>query len=157
MTMERTDTASPTATTLRTVLLVLAGAALIGGSFLSWISFGALGDLAEAAGQEIPSTAGVNAPFSIFYSFGGDEAGNFFTSAGMATIVIGVLALIGIALPVLARVAGAFGLVAFILFVITLYRAQGGFGDIGLGMWVVLGGAVLVLIGGFVGTRRVVA
>jgi hypothetical protein len=43
-----------------------------------------------------------------------------------------------------------------VLFVIELYRAPTDTLP-GVGAWVCLGGAVLALIGGFMGTRRVVA
>lgn len=163
MDSERIDGPAPAPTTARIVVLLLAGAAFILGSFLTWISLGELGDIAEQLGQELPATAGINLDFDIFYSVSEDPTGaSFFASAGMITIAIGIIALLGILIPWLARLAGALGIIAFVLFVVTLYRAPGegafqtGIGNVGIGMWLVLAGGILALIGGFLVGRRTV-
>ncbi|HJV04403.1 MAG TPA: hypothetical protein VJ868_03995, partial [Actinomycetota bacterium] len=81
-------------------------------------------------------------------------------SVGFVTIILGLLALLGMAFRTgwLTRIAGALGIVVFVLYAITLYRVPGdaGFGEIGIGAWLVLIGGILALIGGFLGTRTVV-
>ncbi|HZA60163.1 MAG TPA: hypothetical protein VE754_00595, partial [Actinomycetota bacterium] len=76
-------------------------------------------------------------------------------------IVLGLLALLGLAFRTgwLTRLAAALGVIAFVLFLITVYRAGADrdLTDIGIGMWVILAGSVLALIGGFLGARRVMA
>jgi len=135
----------------RMVLTLIGGAAMILGAFLPWFP--------EAqAGQ---GTEGTTMSFSVFYSTDGPFGASFLESAGFAAIVLGVVALLGLAFRTgfLTRLAGALGIVAIVLYAITLYRVpEGGFGlgDIGLGAWVVLIGSVLALIGGFMGTRTVV-
>jgi hypothetical protein len=77
-------------------------------------------------------------------------------SAGAITIVIGLLAVLGLAPRSgwLTRLAGALGIVAMVLFAIQVFRAPNGtLSDVGLGAWVVLAGSVVALIGGFFGTR----
>ena len=55
----------------------------------------------------------------------------------------------------LTRIAGALGIVGFVLVAIELFRANGG-QALQAGAWVALAGSVVALIGGFFGTRRVV-
>ncbi|HYH28414.1 MAG TPA: sugar:proton symporter [Actinomycetota bacterium] len=132
----------------RLALVALGAILMIVGAMLDWVSGG----------------KGTEAPFSVFWSFGGDRAG-FLTSAGAIVILLGLLALLGLAFRTgwLSRLAGALGLIAFVLFVITIFRAGGeldqsvGLGDIGIGMWMILVGSILVLVGGFIGTRRAAA
>ena len=134
----------------RIILTLIGGAAMIIGAFLRWFP-------QEQAGQ---STEGTSMSFSIFYSTDDPFGASFFASAGFAVIVLGVLALLGLAFRTgfLTRVAGVLGIVAIVLYAITLYRVpQAGFGlgEIGLGAWLVLVGGVLALIGGFMGSRTV--
>ena len=166
METERMDGPAPAPTIARIVLIVLGAALLIFGSFLTWISLGQIGDLAEQLGQELPSTAGVKLEFSVYYSAEQDPTGggdvSFFSSAGLVTIAAGVLSLLGLLIAWLARLGGAIGIIAFVAFVITLYRVEDqpgfsfGIGNVGIGMWLVLAGAILSLIGGFLVARRTV-
>ncbi|MFN2544781.1 MAG: sugar:proton symporter [Actinomycetota bacterium] len=138
----------PPATIALRVLLTLVGAAgLIIGAFLDWL---------KGAGPTHGTDVGAN----IFWSTNPSSDPNFLASAGFITIVIGLVAILGLAMRtgVLTRLAGAVGIVAFILFVITLYRVKGvnlGIDDVDIGMWLVLVGGVLALIGGFFGNRAV--
>jgi hypothetical protein len=84
----------------------------------------------------------------------------FLTSAGFVVIAIAVLALLGLAGNWITRLAGALGIAAFVLFAISVYRAEttsAFLESIQVGAWLVLAGSVVALIGGFVGTRRVVS
>jgi hypothetical protein len=135
---------------------------MIGGAFLKWFNVG--GDVeaqAAAAGVDLPN-AGTSLSWSIFYSTKDPSDPGFFTSAGFVVIVLGVLALLGLVLRTgwLTRLAGVLAIVAIIAYAITLYRVEGedlGIGSIGIGAWVVLAGGLIVLIGGFLGSRRIVS
>jgi hypothetical protein len=135
------------------ILFTLLGAAgLILGAFLAWFSFGE---------QEVPPTVGLNGievSNSVFYSTADPFEASLVTSAGLVTIVLGVLALLGLAFRTgwLTTLAGVLGIVAFALVVITLYRVEGGnftIGNVGLGLWIVLAGGILSVIAGFFGAR----
>lgn len=134
---------------IRILLTLLGAGAMIVGALLDWVA-------------DVPETTGTLAPIKVFWSVdpGGDAS--FFTSAGAIVILLGLLALVGLAFRTgwLTRLAGALGIVAFVLFLITLYRiefADLGIGDIGLGLWVILVGGIVALIGGFLGSRRVIS
>jgi hypothetical protein len=147
---------------VRIILTVLGAALMIVGAFLSWFNFGDV-----PAGAELPGGAGTELNWSLFYStedpFGTpDDPQAFFTSAGFVTIVLGLLALLGLALKTgwLTRLAGALGIVAIVAYAITLYRvadADLSISEIGMGAWLVLAGGLIVLIGGFLGSRRIVS
>ena len=128
----------------RVGLSVLGAVALIIGAFLDWLSGG------ESPGTTVEP--------SVFYSTDVAGEASFVTSAGAIMILLGLLALLGLAFRSgwLTRIAGALGVIAFVLFTISLFRAGGGLGEIGIGMWAVLVGGVVALVGGFMGTRRMV-
>jgi hypothetical protein len=130
----------------RMVLTVIGAAGMIVGAFLKWL------DQADQMGTEIE--------VQVLWSTNVAGESGFVTSVGFVAIVLGLLALLGLAFRSgwLTRIAGALAIVVFVLYAITLYRVPGdsGVGDIGLGPWIVLAGGVLALIGGFMGTRTVV-
>jgi len=147
----------------RIILTLLGAGAMILGAFLSWFNFpGGL-----PPGVEDPGTAGIEWNWSILYSTEDPFGASFFASVGFVAIVLGLLALVGLALRTgwLTRLAGALALVVVILYAITLYRVPaeeagpGGFsiGQIGIGAWLVFAGGLVVLIAGFLGSRRVVS
>jgi hypothetical protein len=126
------------------VLLTLAGAAgLIIGGFMDWIRDTSAVDVRVSALWDTPE------------SF---ETRTFVATVGFVTIVLGLLAVLGLAARSgwLTRVAGALGLVVFILFLIQVYRADQDVGVIQAGAWVVLAGSILALVGGFFGSRTAV-
>lgn len=134
---------------IRILLTLLGAAGMIVGAFLDWIA-------------NVPETEGTLAPFEVFWSVTTTRDAGFLTSAGAAVILLGLVALIGLVPRTgwITRLAGALGIVAFVLFLISLYRVEAadlGIGDIGLGLWVILVGGVVALIGGFLGSRRVIS
>jgi hypothetical protein len=141
------------------ILLTLLGVALmIGGAFLGWFNFGEV-----PPGAQVPGAAGIEISWKIFYDAGVDNPfdASFFTSAGFISIILGLLALLGLALSTgwLTRLAGVLAIVAIVAYAITLYRVEGAdlnIGEIGLGAWFVALGGLIVLIAGFLGNRRVV-
>jgi hypothetical protein len=136
----------------RLVLSVLGAAGLIIGAFLDWLRFG------EGMVPPGVGLTGIDVSNSIFYSTDDPFGASFVESAGLAAIILGVLALLGMAFRSgwLSSVAGVLGIIAFALVLITLYRVEdAGFdvSNVGIGLWVVLAGGVVALIGGFFGTR----
>jgi hypothetical protein len=129
---------------LRIGLTLLGAGGLIFGSLMDWLR----------------TVAGTNVAVGSFWgSPGTTEA--FLRSAGFVTIVLGLLAIVGLAPRSgwLTRLAGALGLVAAIMVVIQVYRAPGpaSIGDLGIGYWLVVAGSIVALVGGFMGTRYHVA
>jgi hypothetical protein len=122
------------------ILLTLLGAAgLIIGAFLSW----AFGD------------AGVNVGPEAFYTTDVPTNASIVTSAGGIVILLGILALLGLAPRTgwLTTLAGVLGIVAFALVLITLYRLDSSVSDVQIGLWVVLAGGIVAVIAGFFGAR----
>jgi hypothetical protein len=146
---------------MRIILTLLGAALMIGGAFLTWFNFG---DVPE--GALVPGGAGTELNWSILYStespFGTpDDPQGFFTSIGFVAIILGLLALLGLALSTgwLTRVAGVLGILIVVAYAITLYRVEGedlSISQVGLGAWLVVLGGLIVLIAGFLGSRRVV-
>jgi hypothetical protein len=142
----------------RIILTLLGAAAMIVGAFLNWFKFP--GDI--PAGVEVPSTKGIEWNWSILYSTEDPFGADFFTSVGFIAIVLGVLALLGLALRTgwLTRLAGVLAIVVVVAYAITLYRVteeELSISSVGVGAWVVAAGGLIVLIAGFLGSRRVVA
>jgi hypothetical protein len=126
----------------RIALTMLGAAGLIMGAFMNWFS----------------GTRGVRLDDRALYQTTFTTTGQFWRTVGLAMIALGLLAMVGLAPRSgwLTRLAGALGVVGFALFVIELYRAPTAVLP-GVGAWVCLGGGIVALIGGFLGTRRVVA
>lgn len=130
---------------LRIVLTLVGAAGMIVGAFLHWIH-GITGVQLEARAlwrTEFVSTS------------------TFFRTVGFVVIVLGLLAIVGLAPRGgwLTRLAGVLGIVVFVLFTIELYRTPGRqFPDPGawVGAWIALAGSIVALIAGFFGSRRVI-
>lgn len=136
----------------RIILTLLGAAAIIGGAFLEWFA----ADLGPGV-----ETSGTSLSWSVFYSTEDPSDPSFFTSAGFVVIILGLLALLGLALSTgwLTRLAGALAIVAVVAYAITLYRVEDAglsISEVGLGAWLTLTGGLIVLIAGFLGSRRVV-
>lgn len=138
------DTAPSPWLAVRVVLTIAAAVLLLIGSFLEWTS-----------GNDGSALAIQN-----FWEQGAGMAG-FFASAGLVTAICGAVIILGLAFRGgwLTRFAGAVALVAFTLMLIQMGR-NGDLDtlqDVGIGLWLVLAGGVLALIGGFFPTTRTVA
>jgi hypothetical protein len=128
----------------RVLLTALGAAGMIVGAFLEWIG----------------GERGTELSYRIFFQPNPDTGSTFITSAGAVVIALAIIALLGLAGNWITRLAGALGIAAFVLFAISVYRAETTstfLESIQIGAWVVLAGSVVALIGGFVGTRRVVS
>jgi hypothetical protein len=124
----------------RLLLTLVGAAAMIVGAFGTWS--------ATLAGTELTDRALVRTTFTT---------STFLTSVGAIAIALGLAAVVGLAFRSgwLTRLAGALGIVSFVLFAIELFRVPGPFptGAIGWGAWLFLAGSVVALIGGFLTTR----
>jgi hypothetical protein len=129
---------------VRVILSVGAAVLLLIGSFLEWTNGVDGSELSiQALWETDPGTAG------------------FFASAGLVTAICGAVIILGLAFKGgwLTRFAGAVALVTFTLVVIQQGRAGNldTLEDVGIGLWLVLAGGILALIGGFFPTTRTVA
>jgi hypothetical protein len=101
---------------------------------------------------------GVNLDVRAFWESNfGRRSGTFVATVGFVMIVLGLVAILGLAPRSgwLTRLAGALAIAAFVLFVIEVYRGNGDIRDADVGAWIALAGGVVALIGGFFGTRTV--
>ena len=129
---------------LRVLLTVGAAVLLLVGSFLEWAG----------------GTDGTVLAVQSYWLTNAGTAG-FFSSAGLVTAIAGAVIILGLAFRGgwVTRFAGAVSLVAFTLVVIQMGRegSLDSLQDVGIGLWLVLTGGVLALIGGFFPSTRVVA
>jgi hypothetical protein len=136
----------PVGSMLGRVILTLIGAALlIVGAMLDWVN----------------GIAGTSMSWEAFYRTNLSGGSRFITSAGAIVIGVAILGLIGLATRGgwLVRLAGALGIVAFVLFLIEAIRADvvNAVDDLQVGMWLILAGGVVTVIGGFFGGLKTVA
>src|SRR5262245_24824642 len=129
---------------LRVILTIGAAVLLLVGSFLEWAN----------------GTDGSALSIRSYWETDAGSADSFLMSAGIVTAICGAVIILGLAFRGgwLTRFAGAVALVAFTLVVIQLGRegSLDAIGDVGIGLWFVLAGGVLALIGGFLPTTRTV-
>lgn len=132
----------------RVLLTGLGAAGMIVGAFLVWLrSYGPAGNV-----------LGTETDYTVFISTTNASGVGFLQSAGLVSIVLGLVAILGFAFRRgwLTSLAGLGGIAAWVLVLITLYRTRDqGFdiSNIGLGLWIVLAGGILALIGGFFASR----
>lgn len=129
---------------VRVIFSIGAAVLLLLGSFLEWAG----------------GTDGSALAIQGYWETDAGTAG-FLSSAGLVTAICGAVIILGLAFRGgwLTRFAGAVALVAFTLVVIQLGRAGSldSIEAVGIGLWLVLAGGVLALIGGFFPTTRTVA
>jgi hypothetical protein len=124
-------------------LLTLVGAAgLVIGAFLDWWK----------------GTAGTDLTNHVFWQQSFGSTGDFVQTAGFVSIVLGLLAVIGLAAGsgMVTRLAGVLAIAAAVLFGIEVFRAENGLDSVRIGAWMLLAGGVVTLIAGFLGTRPIV-
>ena len=127
----------------QSMLFTLVGSAgLIVAAFLDWI--------------RPDGIRGIDIGYRAFYRTNFSVDATFLRSAGGVAILIGILAILGLAARsgFITRFAGALGIIAFALFTITMYRADFDLPRaLGPGMWVMLGGGIVTMFGGFFASR----
>ncbi len=130
---------SHTGLATRIVLTLLGTAGLIVGSF----------------SNVLDGTLGTDVPIRALWTT--DMTGaTFVGSLGFAMIVVGLVAVVGMAMRTgwLTSLAGAVGIAGTILFLVQVYRADNSFNAVNIGTWLWGLGALLCLVGGFFGARR---
>ena len=129
---------------LRVLLTLLGAAAMIISAFLDW------------ADDRTAVNISIRSLWSTRFA---DRGGTFLDTVGFVMVVLGLLAIVGLAGSTgwFTRLAGALGIAAFVLFLIQVYRDDRTVGTLQEGAWVALGGAVIALVGGFLGGRTVTA
>jgi hypothetical protein len=125
---------------VRLILGILGAAGMIVGAFLAWVG--------DVPGTEIE--------FRLFFSTEAQGNAGFAVSAGFALIVLGVLALVGLAFRSgwLTSLAAGLGVLAMVLIAITAYRAGGNLGDLEIGYWIAAIGSILALVASMFGAGR---
>src|SRR5919204_1823183 len=103
---------SPVGVAVRFILTALGAAGLIVGGFLHWVN----------------NITGVRLDDRAIYNTSFISTSMFVRTVGFGAIVLGLLALLGMAFRSgwLTRIVGALGIVGFILVAIEVYRANGG-------------------------------
>ena len=124
----------------RVLATLIGAAALVVGAFLGWVP--------GRTGDELTDKALVQADFAAQHSL--------VAAVGGVSILIALVALFGLVdrSGWLTRLTGAASLVLFVMFGVQAYRFYGhdfgtAVGDLRPGAWLVLGAAVVLLIGGF--------
>ena len=143
---EETTRIRPGGMAARLILTLLGAGGMIYGAFLDWLT-------------EVSPSRGIDADWIIFFSPNPGESANIWTSAGFVTIVLGVLAVVGLAFRTgwLTSLSGALAVAAMVLLAITFYRVAEidlGIQDFGVGAWLIVTGGLLALVGGFFGARQ---
>ena len=123
---------------LRLILTLLGAAGLIASAFFPWIS--------DLEGRDLHMKSLIETTFVT--------TSNMFATVGFVAIVLGLVAIVGLAARFggLTRAAGALGIVMVILFGIEVYRETGSI-EMQEGPWIALAGSVLAVLAGFLGWR----
>ena len=127
---------------VRFLFSLLGAAGMVVGAFLVWVH------QSKAKGVDVSARAFFQSNFTTHAQFA--------KSLGFAFIILGLLAIVGMAFRSgwLSSLVGVLGIVGFVLFVIELHRSKASLpGSIGLGAWIALAGGFLALIGGILGGR----
>lgn len=121
----------------RLILTLLAAAAVIVGAFLHWTR--------DTAATSITNRALVQTDFAT--------RSDIVKTTGGIAILIGIIAVVGLIDRTgwLTRLAGALGIVLFVLFAVEAYRASGH--SLQVGAWLALAGGVVLIIGGMLTPR----
>jgi hypothetical protein len=126
----------------RLILGLLGAAGMIVGPFLAWA----------------PEVPGTEIQFRAFFSTEATGEAGFAASVGFTLLILGVIALVGLAFRSgwLTSLAAGLGLLACILIVVTVYRSPGeaGIGDLQIGFWLAAIGSLLALLASMFGAGR---
>jgi len=122
------------------IVLTLAGAAgMVVSLFMDWVR----------------STLATDMSVRALFQTSQTRTSNFVISIGFVMLVLGLLAVVGLAPRTgwLTSLAGALGIVVFVLLLVQMYRANLTVSDLDPGAWVAVAGSAVALIGGFFGAR----
>jgi peptidoglycan/LPS O-acetylase OafA/YrhL len=141
-----TSTRSGAGIAARIVLTLLGAAGMIVSALLEWWN----------------GLVGTDLTDKVLYQTTFTRADRFLTSIGAVMIALGIVAVLGLVDSTgwLIRLAGALGIVAFILVAIQGYRSTASVSteldQTDVGAWVALAGGLVALVGGFLGRPQVV-
>ncbi len=123
----------------RLLMTLIGGAALIVGAFLNWTR--------NMAGDNLSNRALVKIEFIT--------QTDIVRTVGGISVLLGLVALLGLVDRTgwLTRLAGALGIVLFVLFAIEVYRST--HHQMQVGAWLALGGGVALVLGGMFGGHEV--
>jgi hypothetical protein len=125
----------------RLILGIIGAAGMIIGPFLDWAD----------------GVAGTQVQFRAFFSTEATGEAGFTASAGFTVLILGVIALVGLAFKSgwLTSLAAGLGVLACVLIVITVLRVEGGsIGALAIGFWIAAIGSVLALLASMFGAGR---
>jgi hypothetical protein len=124
----------------RVLFTLVGGAALIVGAFLHWTR--------NLDGDNLTNHALVKTSFFA--------QSDIVKTVGGVSVLLGLVALVGLVDRTgwLTRLAGALGLVLFVLFAIEVYRSSTH--QVQLGAWVALGGGIVLVLAGMLGAHEVI-
>jgi hypothetical protein len=123
------------------VLTLLGAAGMIVSLFMDWVRGTMATDLSDRA----------------LWQTNQGTTTNFLMSIGFVMLVLGLLAIVGLAPRTgwLTSLAGALGIAVFVLLLVQMYRGSLTVRDLDVGAWVGVAGSAVALIGGFFGARTV--
>jgi len=126
---------------VRVVMTLVGAGLLLVGAFMNWVG-GITGDRLS---------------FEAFVRTGAPTVPEFWRSAAMVMLVIGLAGLLGLATARggLTRLSGALAIAAFALLAIQLARAGELSSQLNEGPWLALAGGVVLVLGGMPSTRGV--
>jgi phosphate/sulfate permease len=124
----------------RLLLTLIGAAALIVGAFLNWTR--------NVSGDNLSNHALVKIEFAT--------QSDIVKTVGGISVLLGLVALVGLVDRTgwLTRLAGALGIVLFVLFAIEVYRSSQH--QVQFGAWLALAGGVALVLGGLFGAREIV-
>jgi hypothetical protein len=139
-----TTAVSPARVVLRLALVAIGATALLVGAFLEWVN----------------GINGIDLWNRVFFRADITTTTRFLESSGFVAMAIGLVAVLGLALVSgwIIRLAGIAGIIAFVLSLISLARVQEPSlpEGIGVGLWMLLAGSIVIVLAGFVPTTRTV-
>jgi uncharacterized membrane protein YecN with MAPEG domain len=142
--MTPTTVTSPARVVLRLALVAIGAAGLLVGAFLEWVN----------------GIDGIDLSNRVFVRADITTTTRFVESSGFVAMAIALVAVLGLALVSgwIIRLAGIAGIIAFVLSLISLARIQEPSlpQGIGVGLWMLLAGSIVIVLAGFVPTKRTV-
>jgi hypothetical protein len=139
-----TTMTSPARVVLRLALVAIGATGLLVGAFLEWVN----------------GIDGIDLSNRVFVRADIQTTTRFVESSGFVAMAIALVAVLGLALVSgwIIRLAGIAGIIAFVLSLISLARIQEPSlpQGIGVGLWMLLAGSIVIVLAGFVPTKRTV-
>ncbi len=140
------ESGRPARQVARMIITLIAVVALVVSAFVDWV----------------PQRVGDQLAFKSLVQTGFQTQSDFVKTVGAIAVLIALFALLGLVDRTgwLTRLTGAAALAVFVLFAVQAYRAYGHdmnavYHHSRMGVWLLLGGGLVLLAGGFLGARVV--